>query len=497
MIDEETYYDDDDADLVEKKTATADKRLSIEDLSPDQLDVYEQIVRWAEDPRTSPIARMPGILRVGGYAGTGKSTLLGIFASDTRKRIAYVTLTGRAASVLGRKLKASGVKISGFDAPGRATVGTLHQLLYVPVTDQETEELHGFSKREKLSATFDMIVIDEASMVGDAMLEDLKFHDLPILAVGDHGQLPPVMDAGVLMKDPDLRLEKIHRQAEGDPIIKLSQIIRETGRIDRSLVTVRRKYELDEVLREAYAGVNPLDVGVLCWTNRIRIWLNEKIRTVLGFSGPLPRANEILMCLKNDPPIYNGMRGVLETDSVVGKWPWLIDAKLAFPEEGIGADDFTISAVAFNKERNFQALEDLQKALVAGGFIPEDWIELKKQEALRESLERNPLCPMHGQLISEAKPVEGLPCTCTKVPGRKISSEEAVWLACTSRVRSFSSAGHPFDFGYALTVHKSQGSQFKHVIFFLDRQEKPNEEDWRRFAYTAVTRAAERLTVIA
>ena len=78
-----------------------------------------------------------------------------------------------------------------------------------------------------------------------------------------------------------------------------------------------------------------------------------------------------------------------------------------------------------------------------------------------------------------------------------VSTEGATWRACASKVKSFSSAGHPYDFGYAMTVHKSQGSQFKHCIFFLDRQEKPLEEDWRRFAYTAVTRASERLTVIA
>ena len=53
-----------------------------------------------------------------------------------------------------------------------------------------------------------------------------------------------------------------------------------------------------------------------------------------------------------------------------------------------------------------------------------------------------------------------------------------------------------FDFGYALTVHKAQGSAFAHAIVYVDRPVKPDSEDWRRWAYTAITRGAERLTII-
>lgn len=472
---------------------TANKSLSIEDLSEDQLRVYESIVRWAESPQ--------GVLTMGGYAGTGKSTLLGVFASDTRKRVAYVTYTGRASGVLQSKLRAQGVKVTGFDEVSKATVGTLHQLLYTPVTNEETEELHGFAKRGSVKSKFDLIVIDEASMVGGQMLADVLEHQVPVLAVGDHGQLPPVMDTGELMKKPELRLEKIHRQAEGNPIIKLSQIIRETGRLDRSLCSFRRKFEIDDVLRDAYAGVNPLDVGVLCWTNRMRIWLNEKIRKVLGHEGPLPRANEIVMCLKNDPPIYNGMRGVLQIDSTVGTHPWLIDSEIVFPEEGIATEHVSMSAVAFSRERTFQTLDDLQRAIVKAGYVPEEWIAKAKIDVTDEIVKRNvdsASCKIHG--FDFGPPVANPTCTCVSKMDPKsvtVSTEEATWRACTQRVKNFSSAGHPYDYGYAMTVHKAQGSQFKHVIFFLDRQEKPLEEDWRRFAYTAVTRASERLTVIA
>ena len=63
------------------------------------------------------------------------------------------------------------------------------------------------------------------------MFEDLKSFGVPILAVGDHGQLPPVRGTFNLMEKPDIRLTKIHRQAENDPIVRLSILAREEGQI--------------------------------------------------------------------------------------------------------------------------------------------------------------------------------------------------------------------------------------------------------------------------
>ena len=63
-------------------------------------------------------------------------------------------------------------------------------------------------------------------------------------------------------------------------------------------------------------------------------------------------------------------------------------------------------------------------------------------------------------------------------------------------VHSMGGAGRLFDFGYAMTVHKSQGSQFKHAVVAVDWRQDYSNENTRRLAYTAVTRAAERLTVL-
>jgi exodeoxyribonuclease-5 len=56
--------------------------------------------------------------------------------------------------------------------------------------------------------------------------------------------------------------------------------------------------------------------------------------------------------------------------------------------------------------------------------------------------------------------------------------------------------GDLFDFGYAMTVHKAQGSQAKRIILFEERFPKMDEEKWRRWLYTGVTRAEEELFII-
>ena len=55
--------------------------------------------------------------------------------------------------------------------------------------------------------------------------------------------------------------------------------------------------------------------------------------------------------------------------------------------------------------------------------------------------------------------------------------------------------GDLFDFGYALTVHKAQGSQARRVILFEERFPRMDDEAWRRWLYTAVTRAEEELYI--
>ncbi len=493
--------------------------LTFSDLSPDQRVVYDGMWEYAHG-RFHPEARLMGedfesddveggerdeglplgmgeILTCGGYAGTGKSTVLGVFAEQAKRAkllVAYCAFTGRAASVLSRKLTDCGVlttsktaqqedqEEAGIDQPrdpfsGTPYCGTIHGLIYRPcgcnkLSDPPVEQYEdpktgriknrilpkpqppecgcrsgrGWLRRQKYDRGYDLIVVDEASMVDPKMLSDLRRYGVPILAVGDHGQLPPVKGRSELMEKPDLRLEKIHRQAEGNPIIALSRHIRDGGRFItfrcNGDTRVSMKRRSDPVVPQVFkTGVDPMSVGLLCWTNRVRIQLNDNVRRLCGFDKRLPGrgwngqsapvAGEVVICLRNYrgevPPVYNGMRGILTLDCAPGEKPWLFNTEVEFPDEGLAPSMRTICAAQLRREKTFGGIEEMQ--------------------------------------------------------------EEGV------RVWSQTAAGQLFDFGYALTVHKSQGSQFDHAIVYCDRPEDGKEET-RRFYYTAITRAQRQLTIL-
>jgi len=61
--------------------------------------------------------------------------------------------------------------------------------------------------------------------------------------------------------------------------------------------------------------------------------------------------------------------------------------------------------------------------------------------------------------------------------------------------KQLASAGQLFDYGYALTVHKAQGSEAPKVVLIEERSKHMSDEDWRRWLYTAVTRAERELFI--
>lgn len=425
-----------------------------DDLSEDQRFAYDAVLGWA----TGGVGgfRAPRrLLTLGGVAGSGKSTLIGVLAREFERlklTVAYAALTGRAASILGRKLSAvgaavtdkvrpdskqaaAGAQLSLFDASlklhgGPAFCGTLHRLLYRAVIN-EREELLGWRKRISLDRKYDLLVVDEASMISKDVLDDLEIHGVPILAVGDHGQLPPVASSGSIVDHPELRLEKIHRQAAGNPIIALADLIRRRGDIlaryeDGKRVIFGERRDVAAWLRKT-KGLG-LQRGVVCSRNETRVRLNGLARTAAGLVDE-PKMGEVLICLRNAAPVYNGMRGVLAEDSTVPEdAPWLLSARVGFPEEGLEPEPFDLCAPQFNR--------------------PDLFRDIKELRAL------------------------GIPA------------------------ETMSQAGMLFDFGYALTAHKAQGSEFDTCIVYLDRREDPSSEDWRRWMYTAATRSKRRLVVL-
>lgn len=427
--------------------------LQLSDLSRDQREAYSTIQNWAMYNTLSQ-----PILTFGGFAGCGKTSVLGVFARENRWPIAFCAYTGKAASVLKRKLLENDVQtrdrvvaVSGEDNPyadrngsiDKPFVGTIHSLIYKPILGS-VGNVVDWEPRTELDADYKLIVVDEASMVSEQMLSDLRGYGIQILMVGDHAQLPPVGGLGSLMLKPHVRLETIHRQAEGNPIVQLSAEIRKTGRFNRALADGKHIFfapmsHLTAIIGKRYRGVAGSDLfklATLTYTNRRRSTVNALTRTVLRMSGA-PKVGEQIVCLRNDKAkgIYNGMRGLITRDQGRHKsYPWQLQAEVDFVEDNIKTN-VTMCAQQFNRDRTFDDFSDVEAAI----------LETAHKEV---------------------------------------------------NIGSWKEVGGLFDLAYAATTHKFQGSSVDDVLLIAERPGPVDDDTWKRWKYTSVTRAVHRLTIV-
>ena len=233
-----------------------------------------------------------------GYAGSGKTSIgPHIVEACKAKNPLFVAPTNKAARVLSSKL--------GADAT------SIHKAIYFPPDDAEDEKNgHQILTWEVCpdapASSADLILVDEASMVGSRVGKDLASFGKPIVAIGDPGQLPPVKDEPYFCTgDPDFMLTEIHRQAKDNPIIRLCHDIREGKRL--SIGKMGDKVTI--------AGRGDVDIDaddlpqIITGTHKRRWGITSIIRDVLGYEGWLPNSGEPLICKKNsqDHNLINGM----------------------------------------------------------------------------------------------------------------------------------------------------------------------------------------------
>ncbi|NOX73478.1 MAG: AAA family ATPase [Alphaproteobacteria bacterium] len=423
------------------------------------------------------------VLRLFGYAGSGKSTVLkfvldelglSLHRSDREggcvPGVVTVTFTGKAALVLSRK-----------GTPAR----TIHSLIYsvTEATEEEIEAaarkvrtaeieirtLSGFDRtaaeagieamRQALSAMkkphfalnpesdaadAKLIVLDEVSMVGEDMARDLMSFGKPILVLGDPGQLPPIKGAGAFTNvAPDIMLTEIHRQAAESAIIRLATMAREGQAIGFGSYDahVAKMHKGDITPEQALCGGQ-----LICGMNATRLQLNNAMRAAAGLSGTmLPSgAAEKIICLKNQNDfglLINGM--FLTLEDIVDEGSLYFSAVVT-DEDGrrVGRTDRDVGTG--RGERTDCDARPGRLRIYKGHF--EDHIAFDRDRNDRDWKDKKQL--------SEAT------------------------------------------FGWAITAHKAQGSQWENVIVWDDGLGR-SELDRRRWLYTAITRAERGLVLLA
>lgn len=372
-----------------------------------------------------------------GYAGTGKTALIKhtvtqTLGLDDTTDAAFVTPTGKAATVL--------IK-NGVNAC------TLHKLIYQSQTVEQKVEVNGktitvekliFKRRETIDKAIRLIVIDEASMVSDEVLADVLNFGVKVLLCGDDAQLPPVEGFNSFLKQPDYTLTKIVRQQQDNPVIMLATTAREGKPIPfgnfGGKASVLRERRLTPQKREIL--LTKCD-QIICGLNRTRTKINDEVRAIKGFCG-LPQNGEKLICTYNN-------------------WEQFIDDEMRF---------------------------NLVNGMIGTAYDP-----FYETEAYTGFMQFKP------DFLDEVCP-QALPFD-TGI----FESGEYRYKTSDSFLK-FDEKGEPtdvfqlnrFEFGYCISCHKAQGSEFEKVVVFDESY--AFKEDKNRWLYTAITRAKDKLVIV-
>lgn len=403
------------------------------ELSQQQSAALSKISKWHKSKSTEP-------LLVAGYAGTGKTTLIQEFINGLDVKPLCCAPTGKAASVLARRLT-------------NATVSTVHKALYIPVAANENKldeliaeliahpeniELQLAVAEEKqrlndkgLSFSLNadhgirpgmLVIIDESSMVTQRMYSDIIETGARTLFVGDPGQLPPVRDSGFFeINPPDIMLTEVLRQAMESPITRLSTLVRNGEEPDYNFNWSTDSGTCQRISKGTLQEADWLETNqVITGKNVTRQQINKFFRNKQKRKGWLPTDGEKLVCLKN------------------------------------------------GKVNSTQFINGVQATAIGGFRLDADTDTLM------------------GDVLWEGQVVRGLPLY--NYPLQSHYDAGVVDEPYSSREGLVE-----MDFAYAITAHKAQGSEFDSVIIADDRMQENNYEFRKRWLYTAVTRAVSNL----
>lgn len=379
-----------------------------------------------------------------GPAGSGKTTL-----------VRTVLRLLKARGVKGRLCAPTGKAAARIrDVTGEPAT-TLHKALFRGVSSK-ADGTPVFFDAEAPCEDNEVLVVDESSMV-DTWLYRNAMAKLPkgcaALWCGDREQLPPVNGTwGPDFDHPTAALTTVCRQALDSPILYAATEIRSgrkmpEGANGEAYLKEASNFSkvLDRILEDRERGK---DTTVLTWRNEMRSRINEKVRKALGRGSALEKGDRLLV--RSNSPSTQRMNGeVLFVAAVV---PWV--------DTPIGA-----AAVRASRATPFEmGLLEVQTVcgitvLVHPDLFGSTSFQFRERLYLKGGRDPNP------EFLSATAPFRHL----------------------------------HVDYGEAMTVHASQGSEFDHVIFVLDSASRwIAEQDVvlaRRLCYTAVTRAKSSLYV--
>lgn len=323
---------------------------------------------------------------------------------------------------------------------GNTGACTLHKLLY----DHFPKPGGGFIRKPKTSLDYDVVVVDEVSMAPKSMIDMLLSHRVYVIFLGDPFQLPQINkdESHDILENAHIFLDEVMRQAAESEIIQISMKIRNGEPIDfmkGKEVIIIPKSELVE-------GHLTWADQILCGTNATRENINRQMREIYGFSG-LPQDGEKMICLRNywddcadnGDALVNGTTGTLRN-----------------PFE------------TFRMIPNYIPIDNHRMDVIQGDFVTSDGSTFNSVEMDKKLLIDGVKCITDGKILFRLGKLKN------KI-GDIVPRE--------------------FAFGYAITTHKAQGSEWDKVLV-IEEKFPFSKEEHARWLYTAVTRASEKLVLV-
>ena len=404
-------------------------------------------------------------MTLSGYAGTGKTSLMEVIAQKAKRQhkpIMFSATTNKAAAVLKAR-----VSKAGFDAQ------TLNKVFGINV---EVDSSKAYNARNLVTALRDAdimpgttVVIDEASMINEENYRILnriaRENGLKIIYVGDKAQLAPVNENQV---------SKVFRNSEGR-VIELTQvertddnaILKEATNIRNGkplsgesnfnergegvgYLTPKSREEIGKVIRHYIQGLknNPNFFRILAYTNKAVTDYNNYVRSLLGYNDSIPHVGEPLTGYSNwgYDRYTRGYRFINSESYKVTQIGKPAQSKIS-----VNGQEFTMTYVPITMENSLGESDTFNYMDIKGN-------QENRQAALQLATQKKTLWEQYRRTVGrEAK-------------GNILSQINSIdqFLFVNDNIEDPVTHNllqpKTVDFGYALTIHKSQGSTFTHVL---------------------------------
>jgi hypothetical protein len=519
-------------------------------LQDEQITVYNRLHQFLKDDKTSEIILI-------GYAGTGKTTMITKFLNDVItnniiNKIVIAAPTHKAVNIVKSKL------FDSFEDDRllhKINIMTVHRLLnYQSYIDSYGKKYFATSQNLPNWKIYKLIIIDECSMLSDQIIDDITStlnktkNNIKIIYIGDPAQLPPVSqnNSKIFTKNIEKLYLKNILRTDNNNIMELSNAhrkwifgdkITDLPHIDDFICEKIRLYSSETNMKEIYNWLekfinltNTIENEnetynnniILTWTNKKCNYYNQYIRQKIFNKKELNKyeIGEIL--------IFNDFHRISINDEINDE---KINISFYTSEQikllAIEELDYKISEIKIindkdlpiaiqNKIKNkIKSINELLieplKIFSMGIKKISNNIQDEPNQQIFNILSIHPTSELkYKNIIDNFEDIiQKLRTSCYKILDktenkdnmkqseiqcridRKINQIWKNWQASVIDIFA------QLNYGYAITVHKSQGSTFKNVFIDIsDILNNLNTDEVAKCLYTSITRASDTLNLL-